>query len=205
MTSRALLGWVDQTGGASISACERLTGGITSYVHLVTIGDAAHVLRSWDDPMPERAHGAAPRETAILSALARTDLPVPHLVAALDEAPGPALLMTRVAGRVELVPRDRDAWLREMANMLARIHRLDIPAPPFEPWLDASQHATPAASQRAEQRRAAIALLASTPPIVRTFSLRDFQDFILLWTGDSRTGGVDWSFASLGPPALVAG
>jgi len=53
MTSRALLGWVEQTVGASIAACERLTGGITSNVHRVTIGDAAYVLRSWDDPMPE--------------------------------------------------------------------------------------------------------------------------------------------------------
>src|SRR3569623_1449263 len=205
MTSRAMLGWVEQTVGASITACERLTGGITSNVHLVTIGDAAFVLRSWDDPMPEWAHGAVPRETAILSALARTDLPVPHLVAALDEAPGPALLMTRVAGRVELVPRDRDAWLREMANMLARILRLDIPAPPFEPWLDASPLAPPDASQRAELWREAFALLATPPPSERTFIHRDYQHFNLLWTGDALPGVVDWTYASMGTPSLDAG
>jgi aminoglycoside phosphotransferase (APT) family kinase protein len=203
--SRALLAWVEQTVGSVVLACERLTGGITSNVHLVTIGDAAYVLRSWDEPMPEWARGAVPREAAILGALAITGLPVPRLVAAIDELPGPALLMTRVPGGVELMPRDRDAWLREMAAMLARIHAADVDAPPFESWVDAGQLAPPADSQRPELWREAFALLATPAPAERTFIHRDYQHFNLLWTGEQLTGVVDWTYASAGPPSVDVG
>jgi len=203
--SRALLAWVEQVVGASVVACERLTGGITSNVHLVSVADVAYVLRSWDDPMPDWARGAVPRETAILAALASTDVPTPRLIAAIDEAPGPALLMTRVPGRVDLMPRDRDTWLREMATMLARIHRQAVAAPPFESWIDASQLVAPAASPRLELWREAFELLATPSPTERTFIHRDYQHFNLLWTGDELTGVVDWTYASLGPPSLDVG
>jgi len=203
--SRALLAWVEQTAGGPVTTVERLTGGLTSSVHLVTLGGTAYVLRSWDEPMPEWARGAVPRETAILEALAATDLPAPRLVAALDEAPGPALLMTRVPGCVELMPRDRDAWLHQMAVMLARIHAVNVVAPPFESWVDAGQLAPPADSQRPELWREAFALLATPAPVERTFIHRDYQHFNLLWTGDQLTGVVDWTYASSGPPSLDAG
>ena len=203
--SRALLAWVEQVTAASVIACERLTGGITSNVHLVTLDGSSYVLRSWDDPLPGWARGAVPRETAILSALARTDVPAPRIVAAIDEAPGPALLMTRVPGRVDLMPRDREIWLREMATMLVRIHRQDVVAPPFESWIDASQLAPPARSSRPELWREAFALLATPSPAERTFIHRDYQHFNLLWTGDELTGVVDWTYASMGPPSLDAG
>ena len=203
--SRALLAWVEQSVGGDVVACERLTGGITSNVHLVTIRGTAYVLRSWDEPIPEWARGSVPRETAILEALAATDLPTPRLVAALDEAPGPALLMTRVPGRVELMPRDRDAWLQQMAAMLARIHAVDVVAPPFESWVDAGQLAPPADSQRPELWREAFALLATPAPVERTFIHRDYQHFNLLWTGDQLTGVVDWTYASSGAPSVDVG
>jgi aminoglycoside phosphotransferase (APT) family kinase protein len=203
--SDELLAWVERTVGASGVECERLTGGITSNVHLARIGEQAHVMRSWDAPMPDYARGAVPREAAILSALASTDLPTPRLIAAIDEAPGPALLMTRVPGRVELMPRDRDGWLRQMATMLARIHALDIVAPPFESWLDASQLAAPPDSKRPELWREAIALMATPPPAERTFIHRDYQHFNLLWTDDQLTGVVDWTYAAVGPPSVDVG
>ena len=34
------------------------------------------------------------------------------------------------------MPRDRERWLRQMAQMLTRIHALALDGKPFESWLD---------------------------------------------------------------------
>nr|HEX4316298.1 aminoglycoside phosphotransferase family protein [Kofleriaceae bacterium] len=210
--SRELRAWLADTvgAGARVVRCRRLTGGITSHVHLVTVERRgrrdAYVLRSWDDPLPPYARGAVPLEAAILAALATADIPAPRLVASLDAAPGPALVMTRVPGRVHLMPRDRDAWLRQMAAMLARIHALDVAAPAYEAWLDVARLAPPADSARPELWRDAIALVSSPPPATApVFVHHDYQHFNLLWTRDRLTGVVDWTYAARGPAASDAG
>ena len=205
--------WIERTLGrdARVVICRRLTGGLTSHVHQVTISRrgrrASYVLRWWGE-RATYAPRAVADETAILTALAASDVPVPRLIAATTDVAhgGPAVLMTRVPGRVYLMPRDCEHWLAQMAHMLARIHALAVAAPPFEPWLDTGALAPPADATRPEIWRAAIALVREPAPAVPAcFIHRDYQHFNLLWTRERLTGVVDWAGACTGPPALDVG
>ena len=198
-------------------ATRRLTGGLTSLVHELTVvrngRRSRYVLRSWapDNEDEDWILRTVAAEAAVLTALERSDVPAPHLVASTGDvaAGGPALLMTRVPGRVFLMPRDREHWLRQMAQMLARIHEVNIKGATgagFESWLDASQLTPPADASRVDIWREAFALVAEQRQATHTcFIHRDYQHFNLLWSRERLTGVVDWSGAGVGPPDVDVG
>jgi aminoglycoside phosphotransferase (APT) family kinase protein len=192
----------------------RLTGGITSTVHRLTVKQNGRrrslVLRRW---VPDRQHeayaaGAVGSETAVLTALERSDLPVPRVVGSTTDAAdaGPAVLMTRVPGRVYLMPRDRERWLLQMAHTLTRIHALDIDARPFQSWIDGRRLSPVPDASRPEIWRRAIALVAEPRrPAHTCFIHRDYQHFNLLWSRERLTGVIDWIEACVGPPDVDVG
>jgi aminoglycoside phosphotransferase (APT) family kinase protein len=210
------LAWVEQTLGsrARVIGWRRLTGGITSSVHGLTVEHngqrASFVLRRW---VPSRDHeeyvmGAVASETAILTALERSDLPAPRVIGSTTDAAhgGPAVLMARVPGHVHLMPRDRERWLRQMAHMLPRIHALDIDARPFESWFDGSRLSLLPDVSRPDIWREAIALVAEDRrPTHTCFIHRDYQHFNVLWSRERLTGVIDWVQASVGPPDIDVG
>ena len=211
-----LLTWVEQTlgRGARVVATRVLTGGLTSLVHELTVvrdgRRSRYVLRSWphDNEHKDWILGAVTAEAAVLTALERSDVPAPRLVASTSDvaAGGPAVLMTRVPGRVWLMPRDRERWLRQMAQMLARIHALDATGAGFESWLDAGTLTPPPDASRAEIWHEAFACAAEPGTATRAcFIHRDYQHFNLLWSRDRLTGVVDWGGASMGPPDIDVG
>lgn len=134
------LAWVERTlgRGARVAGWRRLTGGLTSSVHRLTVEHNGRrrrfVLRRWvrDREHAQHAIAAVASETAILTALERSDVPAPRVIGSTTDAAhgGPAVLMTRVPGHVHLMPRDRERWLQQMAHMLPRIHALDIDTRP---------------------------------------------------------------------------
>src|SRR5262245_44540903 len=211
-----LIAWAEQILGsrARVVGWKRLTGGLTSVVHALTVElngrRDQYVLRWW---MPESGweqwiRRASSLEPMVLAKLERSDIPAPRLIASLgDAAPGgPAVLMTRLPGKVHLMPRDREGWLRQMAQMLMRIHALGIDGSPFESWLDRSQLTPPPDASRPEVWREAIALVAGERAPTRTcFLHRDYQHFNLLWSRERLTGVVDWIEASVGPPEIDVG
>jgi aminoglycoside phosphotransferase (APT) family kinase protein len=193
---------------------KRLTGGLTSIVHRLTIERNGrreeYVLRWW---MPDSAWDqwiarAVPLETAILTKLEGIDVPAPRVIGSITDAArgGPAVLMTCLPGKVHLMPRDQERWLRQMAQMLARIHALAVDAKPFESWLDYSQLSPPPDASRADVWREAIALVAEErAPTQTCFLHRDYQHFNVLWSRERLTGVVDWSEACIGPPEVDVG
>ena len=211
-----LIAWVEQTLGrrARVVEWKRLTGGLTSLVHGLTVERNGlrerYVLRWW---MPDRRweewiRRAVSLETAVLAKLEGADLPVPRLIGSLNDAArgGPAVLMTRLPGNVQLMPRDREGWLRQMAQMLARIHALRIEGHPFESWLDRSQLTPPPDASRPEVWTEAIALVAAERAPTRTcFLHRDYQHFNMLWSRERLVGVVDWIEACVGPPEIDVG
>lgn len=209
------LAWVERAvgPGARVVGWRRLTGGITSSVHRLTVEHRgrrrSYVLRRWG-PRAERERdvvGAVARETAVLTALERSDVPAPRLIGSTTDAAdaGPAVLMTRVPGRVDLMPRDQERWLQQMAHMLPRIHALDIAARPFESWFDPGRPPLPDAT-RPDIWAAAIALFAEArPPAHTCFLHRDYQLFNMLWSRGRLTGVIDWVEASIGPPDIDVG
>ena len=209
------LSWVERTlgTGARVVASRRLTGGLTSHVRELTVVRNGvtdrFVLRCW---APDHEHRdwelrSIAAETAVLANLERTDLPAPRLIASTaDAAGGPAVLMTRLPGRILLMPRDREHWLRQMAQMLARIHSLGATGSTFESWLDPATLTPPPDATRPELWREAFAVVTQErEPARRGFIHRDYQHFNLLWSRERLTGVVDWGGASVGPPDVDVG
>ena len=210
------LAWAERTigRGARVLGWQRLTGGLTSWVHQLTVEHHGrrrpYVLKRWSlgrDHEDYIIRGVA-SETAILTALEGSGVPAPRVIGSTtdDTHGGPAVLMTRLPGRVHLMPTDRERWLRQMADTLARIHTLDIAAKPFESWLDQAALSPPSDASRPDIWREAIARIASEPPpTTARFIHRDYQHFNLLWSRERLTGVVDWVEASVGPPDIDVG
>ena len=209
------LAWVERTigPGARVVGWRRLTGGITSSVHRLTVERNGRrepfVLRRWVPGEHEGyAVGAVASEAAVLTALERSDVPAPRVIGSTTDAAhaGPAVLMTRVPGHVHLMPRDRERWLQQMARTLVRIHALDIDAKPFESWIDHRRLSPPPDAPRPHIWNEAIALVAEErPPTHTCFIHRDYQHFNLLWSRERLTGVIDWVQASIGSPDVDVG
>jgi aminoglycoside phosphotransferase (APT) family kinase protein len=211
-----LLAWVEQTlgSGARVVGSKRLTGGLTSIVHRLLVERNGrreeYVLRWWlpDSEWEQWIGRAVPLETAVLTKLEGSDIPAPRVIGSITDAAlgGPAVLMTRLPGKVHLMPRDREHWLRQMAQMLARIHALALDGTPFESWLDRSQLSPPPDASRTDVWREAIALVSEEHAPTRTcFLHRDYQHFNMLWSRERLTGVVDWIEACVGPPEIDVG
>ena len=211
-----LIAWVEQTLGSSarVVGWKRLTGGLTSVVHGLRVERNGrcerYVLRWWvpDSKWQQWICRAVPLETAVLTKLEGSDIPAPRVIGSTSDRAlgGPAVLMTRLPGQVLLMPRDRERWLRQMAQTLARIHALTIDGKPFESWLDRSQLSPPPDASRPDVWTEAIALIAEERAPTRTcFLHRDYQHFNILWSRERLTGVVDWIEACLGPPEVDVG
>lgn len=214
--SARLLAWVEETVGstARVVGWTRLTGGLTSMVHRLTVVRDGrredYVLRWWapGGEWDEWTARAVRLETAILRKLEVTGIPAPRLIESTTDAAlgGPAVLMTRIPGQVHLMPRDRERWLRQMAQLLARIHAAALDAKPFESWLARDQLSPPPDASRPEVWREAMAAIVEDRRPARTcFLHRDYQHFNLLWLRERLTGVVDWSEACIGPPEVDVG
>jgi aminoglycoside phosphotransferase (APT) family kinase protein len=180
-------------------------------VHAVQIVDRSgelrdYVLRRWALPGFPEGTAEVRREADVLTGLAADDLPAPRLVA-IDPEPEtcsyPALLMTRLPGRMLLRPADPDDWLRQLARMLPRIHAAKLTAPPAELWVDPADPTIPDWSSDDAMWQAAFDLFHSPAPAgEECFIHRDYQQFNLLWTEQTLTGVVDWAQSSYGSPDI---
>jgi Ser/Thr protein kinase RdoA (MazF antagonist) len=192
---------------ARVVAWHRMTGGIMSAVHRLTVESGGQrrllVLRQYEHAVAHFPELVA-KESAILLAVRGEGLAAPELVA--ESAHGaetdahPSILMTRLPGRVHLTPVDPDDWLGQLAGMAARIHGAPVAAPPFQRWVDADELTVPASATRPQLWQAMIASLRQPAPrSARGFIHRDFQHFNILWRRGRLTGIVDWGMASTGP------
>ena len=189
-----------------------MSGGIASAVHSLSIIAAngiRHqivVRRYMGSDQRHWGSSAVRREAAILSALERSGLPAPRLVDA--DADGlragvPAIVMSRVPGRIHLTHSEPESWLRQMAALLPRIHELSIEGAPFESWFDASHVEPPPGTRDVSVWRRAIDFVSTAAPgYVPHFIHCDYQHFNLLWTRERLSGVVDWCSASNGPVDL---
>lgn len=199
--------------GSRVAAWRRMTGGIVSAVHRLTVERGRHryfvVLRQY-----ERAAGGygglVEREASVLRRAHAAGLAAPELVASSahgeDTAGHPSILMTRLRGHLLLTPEDSESWLGQIAAAAARIHDAPVAAPAFESWIDVARLVPPASSANPALWQAAIHVLQQHGGSTDTrFVHRDFQHFNLLWARGQLTGVVDWGMASTGPPDIDVG
>src|SRR4051812_7857707 len=133
----ASMGW-----GSRVVGYRRLTGGVCSAVHRLTVewrGKRTFVvLRQYPGGLGLQA--SLEKEIANLGVVAGRGLPAPGVLAAdfagVLTGGAPSLLMTRLGGRVALNPADPRSWLTRIGEMAVLLHSLDPPATVFRPWTD---------------------------------------------------------------------
>jgi aminoglycoside phosphotransferase (APT) family kinase protein len=208
------LDWVArQIGrGARVVAVRRMYGGSSTAMHAVDAVDArgrrhALVLRRFIRPN-WKYPGLARREALVLDALERARYPAPRLVA-FDDGPAEcdarAVLMTRLPGRVELAPKDIDAWLWRMAEALPAIHAITLPRGlgRYRPYTDPHTVDVPLWSKERRAWRDVLDLARSRQPrTTPRFIHRDYHPSNMLWQRGRITGVVDWISACAGPPQI---
>jgi Ser/Thr protein kinase RdoA (MazF antagonist) len=195
--------WVRRELGAEVVRWRRLAGASTSAVHRLSLADGtAVVLRRYvwrwvleDEPeVPQR-------EVDALRFAGRHGLAVPDVLAADPDGAAigdgvPALVMGLVPGTAVPVPD-----LRALAELAARIHRVDAAAFPqrYFPWSrDAILDAPPTATDRGLWRRALDIWHTQMPAYDPGFLHRDFHPGNVLWKrGTAHV--VDWANGCAGP------
>src|SRR4051812_20912653 len=133
----ASMGW-----GSRIVGYRRMTGGVSSAVHRLTVEQRGVrtfvVLRQY--PGSLGLQGSLEREIANLGVVAGSGLPVPSVlatdVAGASTGGAPSLLMTRLPGHVDLNPAEPRSWMARIAELAVLLHSLDLPAKSFRPWTD---------------------------------------------------------------------
>jgi aminoglycoside phosphotransferase (APT) family kinase protein len=199
-----------------VTGIRRLTGGVASSVYALDVtdrGGTRHrlVVRCYvHSGIPsEHAPAVVEAEARTLHALEGSDVPSPQLVAADPsgkESGAPALLMTRLPGRMLLTPRDRESWTRQIACALPHIHALPVDTDSVMGPPDAVSLEPPDWARDAAIWRAAIAAAQQpAPSCERCFVHGDFQHFNFVWSREKLRGIVDWTFSGLGVPERDVG
>jgi aminoglycoside phosphotransferase (APT) family kinase protein len=212
--------WVQRAvgSGSTVAVSSPFRHGTSSEVTALDVVDRdgqhqALVLRRFvDAAWLDREPDLATREAAVLEALAATPVPAPVLVAVDPtgvDAGAPAVLTRRLPGKVVMRPPDLPAWLHDLADLMATIHRTPVPVGlrPYRPWYATVRALEPPAwSHDQAAWAAAIRRTRAPAPGGDTVLLhRDFNPTNVLWNRGRVSGIVDWVEASVGPPGADLG
>jgi aminoglycoside phosphotransferase (APT) family kinase protein len=208
---RQALAWAAAQLGGTVISARALRGGMSSAVHLLTAQDGAGqrcqaVLRRYVRPeLNAEEPDIAAREARALRVAGSAGVPTPALLAvdpAGTAAGVPAVLMSRLPGRVDWWPADTDCWLRRLAGILPAIHAAPLPPPgtiqPFTPYPQASYQPPAWARYPAVWERAAEISHGPAPRLPAVLLHRDFHPGNVLWRRGRVSGVVDWQAACTG-------
>jgi aminoglycoside phosphotransferase (APT) family kinase protein len=206
------LAWAAACLGGPVISARALRGGMSSAVHLLTAyGGAGQrrqaVLRRYVRPEHNvEGPDIAEREARALRASGAAAVATPLLLAvdpAGVDAGAPAVLMSRLPGRVDWWPSDTGRWLRRLAELLPRIH--DSPRPArgtlrrFAPDPQASYQPPGWARYPWVWERAAEIYRGPAPLLPEVLVHGDFHPGNVLWRWGKVSGVVDWQAACTGP------
>ncbi len=141
--------------------------------------------------------------------MAAVDVPTPRLVAvdARGERVGvPAVLMTRLPGRVVWDPRAVNRWLRRLAAVLPAVHDADVGANDsvgqYFNYEQLSYEPRRWATKPEVWERAVEVFHGRILEADRAFIHRDYHPGNVLWSRADPPGVVDWQSACVGPPSV---
>ena len=212
------LAWVAASmgRGSRVVGYRRLTGGVCSAVHRLTVERRGVrtfvVLRQY--PAGVGVEADLEREIANLGVVAGSGLPVPSILATdvSGAATGgaPSLLMTRLPGHVHLTPTEPRSWIARVAELAALVHSLDLPAKTFRPWADSwvalERFQVPVDAQKPAVWKAAFGVMAAPPPKDTAVFLHcDLLPVNMLWSRGRITGLTDWNSIHRGARAIDVG
>lgn len=213
------LAWVAASmgPGSRVVAHRRMTGGVCSAVHRLTVERGGTrtfvVLRQYPDGPGLRESLAT--EIANLGVVAGSGLPAPEVLAAdvagTSTGGSPSLLMTRLPGHVDLNPTEPESWLARIAEFAVLLHSLDLPAQVFRPWKDSwiaprDRLRAPSDAPRPAVWAAAYDAMSAPPPQDAAVFLHcDLLPVNLLWSRGRITGLTDWNSIHRGSRAIDVG
>lgn len=218
--STETLDWVavSMGRGSRVVGHRRLTGGVNSAVHRLTVerhGTRTFVVLRQYPAGSVALRTAMEEEIANLKVVAGSGLPVPTILATdVDGAVNcgtPSLLMTRLPGHVDLNPAEHRSWIEGIAEFAARLHSVDLPAPTFRAWTDSwiaprGQFQVPVGAQKPAVWKAAFDAMESPPPEDEAVFLHcDYLPVNLLWSRGKITGITDWNSIHRGSRAIDVG
>jgi aminoglycoside phosphotransferase (APT) family kinase protein len=209
-TSKALL-WLSQASGIPVEDIHytKMKGATSSSVFLIenkSKPQQKYVLRVLDNKTWLKEEPDAPiHEAEVLKEVENLDVHSPICVSYSMEEVGfgaPVVLMSFLQGKINLHPVDFDDWLKEIAEVLAKIHH-HKPTQfswTYKSWVDFENLAVPAWTKKPAIWEKAINIIRKGPPSTPTvFIHRDFHPTNVLWAKEKLTGIVDWINACLGP------
>ncbi|HEX6923219.1 MAG TPA: aminoglycoside phosphotransferase family protein [Bacillales bacterium] len=200
--------WVEKVlePGSIIENIKPLPGATSSSLYSIQTQIASYVLRLIDNKeWLQEEPDLAPHEAASLKYASQSHLPTPELVAFDkngDYCGVPAVLMTRIPGKVDLKPDNLDLWLDWLAKSLSRIHILDGGdfSWHYFSYTDISNLEIPQWSSRPDLWKKAFQIVKGPKPKApECFIHRDFHPANILWQNGRISGVVDWSNACRGP------
>jgi aminoglycoside phosphotransferase (APT) family kinase protein len=216
--TRQALQWTERHLGCRVVSTRALRGGMSSAVHLVTVEQAngqrlEAVLRRYVRPeLNIEDTDMAACEARALHFVEQIDVPTPRLLAVDatgDDAGVPALLMTRLPGRVDWWPTDGERWLWRLADLLPIIHSAPDPPPrlirPYAPYAQTNNDPPGWARHPKAWAQAVKIASAPAPDVAAVLIQRDFHPGNVLWRRGIVSGVVDWQAASIGPAAIDVG
>ena len=147
-------------------------------------------------------------EAAALEKVHAAGLPVPGLVACDPRGTAcglPALLMTHLPGKVDLLPTSIESWLRQQAEFLVRLHAVDHRdfAWKYHPYYKPNELVVPTWSTQPQIWEKAIKIVHSPAPATPVrYIHRDYHPVNLLWRRGKLSGVVDWVNSCVGPAGV---
>ena len=207
-STRQSLKWAEKELGEHIIQTRPLKGGTSSLLHqLTTTSGRAVVLREYnnqewltEDPT------VVYREALNLKEAKHLTIPTPAFIAVDDKgetAGRPSILMSKVDGQVDLNPKDRTDWLRQLAQMLVTIHSLNKPTITHQYFSYNNDITKPKANWSSVpknwQRLITYLNETKTPDYEPVFIHRDFHPTNVLWENNQVSAVVDWPNACIGP------
>lgn len=184
------LAWVRSIVGpaARVVSCRALQGGTSSAIHGLTVDTPRdrqrvvlrrYVRADWLRREPDLAE----HEARVLTLLEPSRVPAPRLLgvdATGESCDVPAVLMTRLPGRVDWSPVDLDEYLTRLVEPLRTIATVDVPAGvairPYRPYGYDLPLVPPPATTCAEVWRRAIEIHHGPAPAGPTrFIHRDYH------------------------------
>jgi aminoglycoside phosphotransferase (APT) family kinase protein len=205
---------------ASISRVWALEGGISGQVTALELREPTGEFRRFvirqhrHDFLPSSETTAAEREFRLLEGLHGQGLAVPrpiHLDLSGQILPGPYQVLSYVEGEMDLAPRNEEAYLLQLADHLAAIHRIDplrlntISLPrraPTCPELSADRSSQASALDSTRFREAL--QTAGPPPQTNPLALLhgDYWPGNTLWRDGRLVTVIDWEDAEVGDPLV---
>ncbi|MFJ7974497.1 phosphotransferase family protein [Peribacillus sp. NPDC096379] len=216
--SKFVLDWVLKSVNpqASVVSVQRLPGSTSSRIYCISLCNERniekYVLRQIDDrewlhEEPDLAY----HEAESLRLALHLDIKTPEIIA-WDETGSscgvPSVLMTKLDGDVELIPKCMDNWLNGLAETLSTIHMLEGVDSPWNYYTynDISSFDIPTWSDYPDAWGEAIRIVRGFRPEEKLcFIHRDYHPANVLWSQNKVGGVVDWVNACLGPAGVDVG